>query len=141
MIVGQRHFSYDDIFKEIARSKLTSKVKLIEGVNDAWLPHFYRSALLFVYPSFAEGFGIPPLEAMACGRSVICSNTTSMPEVVEDAALFINPTDEEEIEEKIEYLIENSSFSNELSLRGIKQAKKLSWNKSAQVILGVYNNL
>lgn len=141
VIVGQRYFQYDKIFKEITYNKLENRVKVIENADDEWLPHFYRASLLFCYPSFAEGFGIPPLEAMACGRPVICSNTTSLPEIVGDAALLVDPTNEEDIAEKIEYVIENPSVSRELSIKGLEQAKKFSWNKSAEVLLDVYNKL
>ncbi len=137
VIVGQRHFHYYEIFKKIAENNLEDKVRIIEDVNDKWLPHFYRASLLFVYPSFAEGFGIPPLEAMACGQPVICSNTTSMPEVVGDAALTIDPHNEEDIADKIKYIMQNSLVRNELSKKALEQAKKFNWYRSAQTVLNV----
>ena len=141
VIVGQRDFRYDAIFREITDNKISNKIKILENVDDKWLPHLYRSALLFVFPSVAEGFGIPPLEAMACGRPVICSNTTALSEVVGDAALLVTPTDAEEISEKIRSVIEGPTLASALSKMSLRQAGNFSWHRSAETMLSVINNL
>lgn len=97
----------------------------------------YNLAAVFIFPSLYEGFGMPPLEAMACGCPVICSNAASLPEVVDDAGLLFNPTDIIELSEKIRQILENESLRNELKQKGLAQAQKFSWDKCAKETIGV----
>jgi len=135
VIVGQRDFGYQDIFKEIAKKKLEHSVTILEKVDDEWIPHLYRSALFFIYPSYAEGFGIPPLEAMACGCPVISSDTTALPETIGKAGLFLDPYNAEDMAEKMKQLIEADSLRSRLSGLGVSQARKFSWKESAKALL------
>jgi glycosyltransferase involved in cell wall biosynthesis len=87
------------------------------------------------------GFGLPPLEAMACGTPVITSNTTSLPEVVGDAGIMVNPTDSDSIADKIHEILTNSDLMESLVKKGLKRAEMFSWDQSAQKTLDVYRNL
>ncbi|MBL4783978.1 MAG: glycosyltransferase family 4 protein [Cohaesibacteraceae bacterium] len=111
------------------------------GGNDAVLGAAYAGASAFVYPSLYEGFGIPPLEAMSAGCPVICSNTSSLPEVVGNAALLVNPTDVDALREAMERLAMSSTLRDELIERGHIQHKKFSWQKCAKDTLGVYKSI
>ena len=102
------------------------------------LPLFYNCASLFVYPSFYEGFGLPPLEAMTCGTPVITSNVTSIPEVVADGAILINPYNLDELAQAMYNVLTDTSLSQELSVRGIKRAYQFSWKKTALQTIQAY---
>lgn len=95
------------------------------------LPFFYNAAELFVYPSFYEGFGLPPLEAMACGTPTITSNISSIPEVVGKSALLYNPFNSMELAELMFKVLTNEKLAEEYSLKGITRAKKFTWKKTA----------
>jgi len=102
------------------------------------LPDLYRGASLFVYPSFYEGFGLPVIEAMACGVPVVASNTTSLPEVVGDAGILINPYHPDELKEAMSKLLEDPGYRKQMSEKGLKRAKLFSWEKCARGTLAVY---
>jgi glycosyltransferase involved in cell wall biosynthesis len=102
------------------------------------LADFYRVAELFVFPSRYEGFGFPPLEAMACGTPVICSNTTSLPEVVGDAALLWDPLDEIRLFELIKVVLDNPKLQEELIQKGIKRSAKFRWDQATRETIRVY---
>ena len=101
-------------------------------VADARLPALYRGALAFVFPSLHEGFGLPPLEAMACGTPVVSSLATSLAEVVGDAALPIDPLDVDSIAAGIARILEDGSLRGELRARGLAQAARFSWEDTAR---------
>lgn len=105
------------------------------------LPSLYSHADLFVYPSLYEGFGLPPLEAMACGTPVITSNISSLPEVVGDAAITVEPTDERKLSEMILKVLGDAELKGSLKKRGIERAKLFSWEKTAEETLKVYKQL
>jgi len=108
-------------------------VKYLGYVNEETLAELYRRATFFIYPSFYEGFGLPPIEAMACGCPVIVTHVASLPEVCGDAAFYINdPSDEEEIAWKMEVFLESSELRNKFRLKGIEHTKKFDWRKSAE---------
>ena len=96
---------------------------------------------MFAYPSFAEGFGIPPLEAMASGCPVITSNTSALPEIVGQAGLLINPNDAEELADTLFLLIQDSELREKLAVKGKKRAENFQWGYSAKKILEVYNRI
>jgi len=104
----------------------------LEQVTDARLPALYRGALAFVFPSLHEGFGLPPLEAMACGTPVVSSLATSLAEVVGDAALPIDPLDVDSIAAGIARILEDGSLRGELRARGLAQAARFSWEDTAR---------
>jgi glycosyltransferase involved in cell wall biosynthesis len=107
-------------------------------VEDEDKPAVYSAASVFTFPSLYEGFGLPPLEAMGCGTPVVCSNRTSLPEVVGDAALSIDPEDLEAFADALYNVLSKSELSSELSARSLQQAKKFSWQKTAQATMEVY---
>lgn len=105
------------------------------------LPAFYNVAHLFVFPSRYEGFGFPPLEAMACGTPVVCSNTTSLPEVVGDAALLFDPLDEDKLVELMECMLSSDELREEYAHRGIERARRFHWDVVAQRTVEVYREV
>ncbi|MFV1950846.1 MAG: glycosyltransferase, partial [Nitrospinota bacterium] len=96
---------------------------------------------LFVFPSFYEGFGIPPLEAMACGVPVITSNTSSLPEVVGDAGILVDPFDIEGLTEEMYKVLSDYELRREMSWKGIKRARMFSWEKTVKETLRVYEEV
>ncbi len=120
---------------------IADKVILPGYVAVDHLPYFYRAAQLFVYPSFYEGFGLPPLEAMACGTPVIASNTSSIPEVVGDGACLVNPFDTVSMAEHIYRLLNDEEARLELAEKGRQQVKKYSWAKTAAYTARVYEKM
>lgn len=138
VIVGQRDFSYDQIFECIRTHGLQERVRLFEKVGDDTLPMLMRHAKLFVYPAFAEGFGMPVAEALASGVPVITSNTTSLPEVAGDAALFANPTDANELAQVMRRVLGDDALAQTMITRGLDRVKAFDWAKSAQVLIGSF---
>jgi len=106
-------------------------------VNDDELINLYRQAKLFVYPSLYEGFGLPPLEAMACGCPCVVSKVASLPEVCGDAALYCDPYSIDDIADKISQLLVDEKLKAKLIKRGLERAKKYSWEKTAKEILKI----
>ncbi|HEY7161398.1 MAG TPA: glycosyltransferase, partial [Acidobacteriota bacterium] len=96
---------------------------------------------LLVYPALYAGFGLPPLEAMACGTPVICSNRGSLPEITADAALMINPEDPVNMADAAERMLTDSNLSEMYRARGLTQAKLYSWDKTAAEVLSVYRSV
>ena len=117
-----------------------TNVKAVNG-DDAKLANYYRNASLFVYPSLYEGFGIPPLEAMGYGCPVVCSNTSSIPEVVGDAAILFDPYSLDSISNAIETVLTNNHLRSSLISRGFEQIQKFSWKKCADETLDVYKKV
>ena len=109
--------------------------------EDKDLPIFYNGADLFVYPSYYEGFGLPPLESMSCKTPVITSNTTSIPEVTKDAAFLINPSVDEELSNAIFNVLENDNIRNDLIEKGYKRSLEFSWKQTAKNTLNAYENI
>ncbi len=119
------------VFGDVSLEHLPPNVFLSGYVPDEHLPALYSGALAFVFPSLYEGFGLPPLEAMACGTPVIASNTTSLPEVVGDAALTVDPLDSHAIAEAIRRLVADADLRASLAKRGLARARLFSWEKAA----------
>ncbi|NLY74016.1 MAG: glycosyltransferase family 4 protein [Firmicutes bacterium] len=121
---------------------LTAEELIFPGfIDTSELPYFYNGADLFVYPSLYEGFGLPPIEAMACGIPVITSDVSSMPEVVGDAAVKVNPYDTLALAEAILKVLTVDSLRLELSAKGLRHSAKYTWNKIANQVLQVYQEL
>ncbi len=118
--------------------RLEKRVRFAGYVPDADLPSFYADAACFAYPTLYEGFGLPILEAMACGAPVVCSNTSSLPEVAGDAALMFDPEDEEEIAHCLERVLTDSALRDGLRARGRENTKRFSWEATAR---GIYSAL
>ncbi|WP_298819432.1 glycosyltransferase family 4 protein [Chloroflexus sp.] len=124
-----------------AERGLSARVKVLSNVADADLPALYSGALLFVFPSSYEGFGLPPLEAMACGTPVVCAYAGSLPEVVDEAALTVDPHSMHEIAEGILRVLRSPDLYELLSRRGLRQAARFSWQATAQATLAVYEQI
>ena len=127
--------------KEIERLKIKKFVKLLGFVNEKNLINCYHRSDLFVYPSKYEGFGFTPLEAMACAVPVITSNCSSIPEILGNAALKINPYDINEICEKMNNVLSDLKLQDRMKKRGLKQVQKFSWKKCAKETSKLYKSL
>lgn len=141
VLVGQRDFHFAGVFDAIARHGLQDRVKLLENVSDTELPALYRHARIFAYPAFAEGFGMPPLEAMASGTAVISSATTAIPEVIGSAGVLIDPEDVGALAEALRRLLASPEECARLAEAGQARAVTFSWRESAQRTLAVYQRL
>jgi len=140
VVVGQRDFGYQELFNLICDLGIKERVVFIEDVSNAELPALYRHAKLFVYPTWAEGFGMPPLEAMASGVPTISSNNTSIPEVVGEAGMLIAPDNVDEIEEAISYCLESEGYRLKSVQLGLIQSKNFNWQTSAIKVKKAYGN-
>ena len=127
--------------KLIEELDIGSSVTFIGHVGEDLLPYFYNASEIFVFPSLYEGFGFPPLEAMACGTPVICSNRTSLPEVVGQAALLFDPTDEEALTVQMERLLLDAELRESYSRRGLQHAQGFRWEVTAQQTIDVYRHV
>lgn len=139
-IIGQPHFGFDEVFQVIRDLHLESRVRILSDVKDEELPAFYRHAKLFVYPTWAEGFGMPILEAMASGIPVISSDSTSIPEVAGDAAVLVDPSDIDALAKAMEHYISDQKFYADMQQRGLKQVKAFKWCTAAEKVRAVYLN-
>jgi glycosyltransferase involved in cell wall biosynthesis len=119
---------------------LTEKVKHVRA-SDAMLPTLYSQATLFVYPSLYEGFGLPLLEAMRCGCPVVCSNTSSLPEIAGDAALYFDPMNEAELRTALEQTVQSETTLKDLQLRGYEREQLFSWDRCVRQTTELYRNL
>jgi glycosyltransferase involved in cell wall biosynthesis len=141
VIVGKLGWKYDEVFKTINDLDLMKNVILTGYVPDEDLVKLYNTADIFVYPSIYEGFGLPPLEAMACGCPVITSNTSSLPEVVGDAGVLIDPLDSKSIADEMHNILTNNEFKNELRKKSLERAKLFSWRETAKETWKVYEEI
>ncbi len=141
VIVGRRGWLYDDFFTRLEQSPVREAVIFPGYVPDADLPAIYAGAQACVFPSLYEGFGLPVLEAMACGTPVVCSNTSSIPEIAGEAALYLDPGDVVEIIETTRRLLRDAALQEETRARGLSQAARFSWERTAQETRRVYRAL
>lgn len=138
VVVGMKGWKFTPIFDLVHELNLDDHVVFPGYVLDSDLPDFYNGAEVFVYPSFYEGFGSPPLEAMACGIPVVVSNVSSLPEVVGTAGLLIDPTRPEDIAAAVLDLLGSEHKRVALALAGIEQAARFDWAHTAQETWSVY---
>lgn len=141
VLVGRKGWFYEEVYASVTALDLTESVLFLDTVTDEELPAFYNGALLMVYPTLYEGFGLPALEAMACGTAVVAANTSSLPEVVGNAGLLIDPTDVSAITNAVLSVLENRDFRANLSEKSLAQAQKFTWNQVAQETLAVYEKI
>lgn len=141
VLAGGKGWLYDGIFQRVTDLKLEDKVLFTQYISDEDMNPLMCGALAFVFPSIYEGFGIPPLEAMACGVPVLASNAASLPEVTGDCAVTCDPYSEEEIAEGLRRLYSDSELRADLSRRGLERAKTLTWDSSAEKLYSVYKEL
>ncbi len=138
VLVGNTAAFYEPIFEAIRGLNLESDVKWMGYVPFGDLPALLNGADLFVFPSIYEGFGLPPLEAMACGTPVASSNATSLPEVVGDAGLLFDPYRIKDMAETMHRILADSDLREALRQKGLERARMFSWEKSAQATLTAY---
>jgi len=141
VIAGGKGWLYDEIFATVKQLGLEKKVLFPGFVADEHLPAFYNLADLFVFPSLYEGFGLPPLEALACGTPVITSNASSLPEVVGEAGPMVEATDMEALAGAMERVLEDNALRKEMIAKGMKQAEKFTWETAAAKLLSLYETL
>lgn len=141
VIAGRWDKSFQEPKNRVKELALDDHVLFLDAVDERDLPGLYAGAKLFVFPSLHEGFGLPVIEAMACGTAVACSNVSSLPEVAGDAARFFNPHDTDEIISAISSILETESLRLKLQEEGLLRAAKFSWSRTAEMTLGVYRRL
>ncbi|OGI28557.1 MAG: hypothetical protein A2288_03415 [Candidatus Moranbacteria bacterium RIFOXYA12_FULL_44_15] len=137
VVAGERGWSSGKIYEEIKNSTFKNNIQLINSVCEKDKAYVYNLASLFVYPSFFEGFGFPPLEAMKCGVPVVCSNNSSLPEVAGNAAIMIDPDKPEEIYRAMKEILTNREFRETLIAKGLSQSKSFDWKRTAEETLRV----
>ncbi len=138
VLVGKCAWLYDETLRTIKELEVSNSAILTGYVPEADLPALYSGALCFVYPSYFEGFGLPPLEAMKCGAPVVVGNQTSLPEVVGDAGLLVDPFDVEDIASAIQTVITDSDLRAQLRVKGLERAKLFDWRETARQTLAIY---
>ena len=141
VIAGAKGWLYADIEETIDVLGLHEHVLLPGFVADDELPALYSAADVFAFPSLYEGFGIPVLEAMACGTPVVTTPVSSLPEAAGDAALFVGPEDVEALADALWQLIDDGELRDELRGRGFQQARRFTWAQAAESVLSIYQSL
>lgn len=141
VIVGGKGWLYDSIFAEVERLGLRDRVIFPGFVADADLPALYSAARVLAYPSLYEGFGLPMLEAMACGTPVVASTASCLPEVAGDAALLVPPTDVPALAEALGRAVTDEAVRADLIAKGFARARAFTWDRSAGQLLALYRRL
>ncbi|HEX8283722.1 MAG TPA: glycosyltransferase family 1 protein [Pyrinomonadaceae bacterium] len=141
VVAGGRGWLSGPLFEALERSPARGRVTLTGYVSDAQLRALYSACRAFVYPSFYEGFGLPPLEAMSCGAPVLTGNLTSLPEVVGDAGLTVDPFDTGALGQALARLIDDAALRAELRERGLRRARGFDWRDTARMTLQVYRRV
>ncbi|MPZ18061.1 MAG: glycosyltransferase [Luteitalea sp.] len=141
LVIGDEISKYTTLRRAVHRNKLHTHVRFLGFVPDSTLAVLYRLAGVFVFPSLYEGFGLPPLEAMASGTPVVTSNVSSLPEVVGDAALLIDPHDTQAIADAIRRVLTDCELRHELRARGLARARIYSWERSVRRVREIYDEV
>jgi len=139
VLAGAKGLDWSRVKNFIKDNSLQKDIILTGYVADEDLPYLYSGADLFLFPSLYEGFGMPVLEAMACGTPVITSNNNSLPEVAEEAAVLVDPSDTKLMADKISEVLQDNNLREKLKQAGLKQAQKFSWRKCAEKTLEIFN--
>lgn len=138
VIAGAKGWLYDEVSETVRNSQFKKDIIFTGFIDEEDKLYLYNLAEVFVYPSFFEGFGLPPLEAMTCSVPVIVSNKSSLPEVVAKGAIMVDPHNIDEISFAIKEVLENKDLKEHLKKQGLKQIKQFSWSKIAQEFLKVF---
>lgn len=141
VIVGRASWRADESLRAAHATRLFDEIRFTGYVPDEDLPLLYNAATLFVYPSLFEGFGLPPLEAMACGTPVIAGANTAMPEVVGDAGFLIDTTDVGVLQAALEQVLSDRACRARLAAAGLVQAREFTWERCAQQTVEVYRRV
>jgi len=138
VIVGKETWYAPTVRSAARKSEVSGRIHFTGFVSDEELLELYGACDLFVYPSFYEGFGLPILEAMACGRAVACSNTSAMPEVADSAAILFDPADRQDLVLAMRDLLLNPELRSRMERLGMQRATTFSWEKTASKTLELY---
>jgi len=138
MLVGGRGWYYEEVFRRVEELGLADRVHLAGYVPAADLPYWYNAAEVLVYPSLYEGFGLPPLEAMACGTPVISSTASSLPEVVGDAGLLVDPSDVDALAAAMEQVLADAGLRERMRAAGLERAQRFTWHRAARQTVDSY---
>jgi glycosyltransferase involved in cell wall biosynthesis len=141
IIIGDEISKHPSLRHAVIQSRVEESVRFLGFVPIETLRAFYQAAAAFVFPSLYEGFGLPPLEAMACGTPVVCSNVSSLPEVVGDAAVIVNPENVFDIARGMRELLLDDELRSRLIQRGFEHLKQFSWERSAAQVLLTYEEI
>lgn len=141
VIAGGRGWLFDEVFETVARLGMDHRVQFLGHVADEDLPALYNAADVFALPSLYEGFGLPVLEALACGTPVVTSDVSSLPEVAGDAALLVSPDDVAGISEALWRVLTDEQLRSTLHRRGLIQAQRFTWQRAAETVLGIYRQV
>jgi glycosyltransferase involved in cell wall biosynthesis len=141
VIGGKKDLRYARNYELVKSLNLERRIIFTGEIKEIDLPLLYNGADLFVFPSLYEGFGLPPLEAMACGIPVLVSNAASLPEVVGDAAIMVNPYNVEEIAQEMKRILTNKNLQAEMQIKGLERCQNFSWRKAAERTLELYKTL
>lgn len=141
VLAGGKGWLYDSIFARVKELKLEERVLFTQYVPSEFLAPLMCGAVAFVFPSIYEGFGMPPLEAMACGVPVLSSGAASLPEVTGDCAVECDPYSPESIAEGMTKLYTDEALRRELSEKGLERARSFTWERSAEILYSVYKEL
>lgn len=131
----------ESLLKEINEPELIKKIHILNYISFSEVPFLYNLAKVFLYPSHRESFGMPVVEAMACGIPVVTSNTSALPEIAGGAAILVDPKNAAEIAEQINILINDAAVYNSYKEKGLKNARRFNWNDAAKKTLEIYNEL
>jgi glycosyltransferase involved in cell wall biosynthesis len=140
-LAGEKGWLFEEVFALVGKLDLGERVHFLGRVSPEELLGLYNAAQLLVHPAFYEGFGLPPLEAMACGTPVVVSNTSSLPEVVGDAALLVDPSDVDSMAVAIWRLLSDEALRKQMREKGFRRARRFSWKKAALETLDIYHRL
>lgn len=141
VLIGGMGWKHEEVIESMKDLGLEENVIFPGYVSEEDLVKFYNAADLFVYPSLYEGFGLPPLEAMACGTPVITSNTSSLPEVVGEAGIMVDPHDDQELTKAMHKVLTNENLSKKLGQKGLERSKCFTWEKTASETWKVYEEV
>lgn len=141
VVAGRKGWLYQPILERIRELGIESRVYLTDWIDQPDVPLLFNLAEVLIFPSLYEGFGLPPLEAMASGTPLICSNASSLPEVVGDAGILFDPRDVGALTQAITRVLADETLRADLQQRGLEQARKFSWERTARETLAVYEDL
>jgi glycosyltransferase involved in cell wall biosynthesis len=141
IVGGGKGWLYGPIFAQLERLGLREQVRFVGYIEEEELPLWYAAATAFAFPSIYEGFGMPPLEAMACGTPVVAAKSASLPEVVGDAGLLVEPHDSTALADAIVRLLAEPELRSELRERGLRRSQTFTWQEAAERTLEVYQRV
>ncbi|MCF7795282.1 glycosyltransferase family 4 protein [Patescibacteria group bacterium] len=141
VICGAKSWKYKNIFKTIKESKYRDDIIYTSYIENIDKPYIYKQAQVFVYPSFYEGFGFPPLEAMACSVPVVASFSSSLPEIIDKAGILVDPKSSDELSKAIENILLDKRLKDYYIEKGLKRVKEFSWQSTAKSYIEIFKDL